>query len=370
MHIVAVAVSGGIDSLYALVSLQEQGHTVLAIHAHLHDHAPAHLHDHAPAHLHAHVPGTATMPPETYNETPNIQALAQVCATLNVPLHCVDIRTLFKKHVIQAFVASYATGQTPNPCARCNAHIKFGALRDAALQHGATHFATGHYAKLARHPKYGQVLQSAADTSKDQSYFLALTPSAQLENVLFPLATITKAEARRTIAERGLAVPIPTESQDICFIPKEGYQTFLQSQGLPAQQGAICLENGQAIGTHTGLWNYTEGQRKGLGIGWQEPLYVLRKDMLTNRLIVGTQAELLQDVVSANAVLCHVAQKDWPSELFVRVRYRQAAQKATVSLEDGKLTAHFQSPQSQSAAGQVMVVYDAEKYILAAGIIL
>ncbi len=343
--LIGVAISGGLDSLYALVSLKEQGHSLFAIHALLHGE----------------------------NSLEQQEKLQTLCDTLAVPLHFVDLRAAFEERVVQDFIQSYAQGSTPNPCARCNVSIKFGLLQDEAKKLGATHFATGHYASLIDHPTYGRVLKKASDNAKDQAYFLGLTPISSLHSALFPLADVQKEEAKDYLAKRGFFPLSSKESQDICFIPNEGYTLFLQERGLQGHEGPICLTDDTKLGRHKGLWHYTEGQRKGLGIAWKEPLYVIEKKLETNRLIVGTKDELFQKNVQADGLVCHVPPSLWPEELFVRLRYRQEAQKAKVvvdCLQNTLLTAYFDKPQQVAAAGQLLVVYDAEGIVLAAAQII
>ena len=382
---VAVGVSGGVDSLCALVMLQQAGHNVLALHG-------------------LFLPEAELAPPP---------GLEEACASLGIPLHTADLRPVFQREVLAPFAAAYAEGRTPNPCALCNRAVKFGALLDAAQELGAHKLATGHYARLVSAPEEEGVAQentaarpydadalhlpllaAAHDTAKDQSYFLSLVPRARLAQACFPLAGQDKTRTREIVAQAGLNVPLPHESQDICFAPASGasaaqdsasgspaeaYRPFLERHWqaaaiVPPGPGPVFLRNADGaqreIARHKGLWRYTEGQRKGLGIAHSEPLYVLAKDGSANALVVGPRA--LLGVSRCITALANVslAPQYWPEETLVRLRHRQKPAPAKVNLNaDGRLEIEFATPQFPSAPGQVAAVYDASGRVLAAGIV-
>ena len=234
---IAVAVSGGVDSLCALLLLRRAGHDVLALHGFF---LPEQSHPR---------PGGACDP---------LPGLEAACRALDIPLHTVDLRAVFQREVMIPFARSYAEGRTPNPCARCNRAVKFGALLDAALALGADKLATGHYARLLP-GRNGEkdappVLAAAHDRAKDQSYFLSLVPAARLRHSFFPLADQDKARSVALVAAAGLAVPLPRESQDICFVPENdaAYRPFLTAQwrvqGLPPPEKArYCWPQSPAV---------------------------------------------------------------------------------------------------------------------------
>ena len=338
---VAVALSGGADSLYALHALKKQGHTLYALHG--------------------------RFAPVTHGAE---AALRELCKGLGLELQVVELEHAFARQVIEPFVNSYAAGKTPNPCASCNAQIKFGLLLDLARESGAEALATGHYACLEPHPRYGRALRSAADTSRDQSYFLALVPRHRLEAALFPLAYTIKSDIYNELAEQGLNVPLPDESREICFVPNDDYRAFLAERlvALPGK-GPVQLRDGTIIGQHQGLWRHTEGQRKGLGLAWSEPLYVLEKIQTSNSLVVGVAAELPVEGCSAGSVNLLVDPALWPERILVRTRYRQKATGADVLLEDGLLHIRFHKPQSPPAPGQLACVYDEQGWVLAGAVI-
>jgi len=338
---IAVAVSGGADSLYALSLLKTAGHDVLALHGRF----VALPRDPAPA-------------------------LREQCLRLAVPLHVADLREQFLQRVIEPFVAAYAAGQTPNPCAHCNRAMKFGLLLDIAEELGAEALATGHYAAFAEHPVYGFALRRATDCSRDQSYFLSLVSKEALARALFPLADTLKIAIPGKLAGQGLEAPQPEESREICFVPDDNYRAFLAGHAgqLPGP-GPICRRDGRVVGRHEGLWRYTEGQRRGLGLAWSEALYVLEKDSARNSLVVGTAAELRVHGCRAGQCRVFVPARQWPERVFVRTRYRQEALAADVTMEGGGMDVRFHDPQMACAPGQLACVYDEAGWVLAAGII-
>ena len=352
---IAVAVSGGVDSLYALVTLKEQGEEVLALHGRFRPVAP---------------------------EEDPIPGLAQNCRRLGVRLVVADLAAAFSERIVRPFAESYAAGATPNPCALCNARIKFGLLLDAALAQGAQTLATGHYARLVAHPRYGVALAPAADRDKDQAYFLLLTPRQRLARARFPLAGVDKTAVRAGVEARGLVAPLPGESQEICFVPGNDYRQFLELAGvrLPGPGPVVYVagdgddgRDGAVIGTHHGLWRYTEGQRRGLGIAWSAPLYVVGKDVRGNRLLVGPAQALHRRRCTAGEVNFLVDPQCWPERLFVRIRYREKAAPARVRVMAGAdgpvLEMCFDEPKSPGAPGQVAAVYDEDGMVLAGGVI-
>lgn len=424
MTSLAVAVSGGVDSLCALLHLREQGHDLLALHglflpenalsapdqtpapqphgsqappAQMPDQpAPAHL-EPAPGHLSA--PRTAVHPasaaprllsaaealdlPLPPASLQALHGLRRACARLDIPLHVADLRARFDQEVVTPFVQAYTRGRTPNPCALCNRRIKFGALLDAALALGAEKIATGHYARLQDGP-CGPQLAAAADLAKDQSYFLSLVPPQRLRRALFPLARQDKAQSIAQVRAAGLEVPVPAESQEICFIPagEDAYRAFLerrwQAEGLTVPEGGpVLLEENDADGRtvlrplarHHGLWRYTEGQRRGLGIAHSEPLYVLRKQEADNSLVVGGKARLGMRGCLTGPATCHCPPERWPREVLARLRHRQRPAPARVELTDEGLRISMESPQFPSAPGQVAALYDTQGRVLAGALV-
>ncbi len=342
-----VAISGGTDSLYALLFLREQGYSVTALHARF-------------------------IPPSPEKKDP-VPRLQELCGGLGIPLHVADLSEAFRANVMEPFAREHAAARTPNPCALCNRTMKFGLLMDEGLRHG-DFFATGHYAALEEHPAYGAALRAGFDSTKDQSYFLALVPVGRLRRCLFPLAQVRKQDARAWLAQKGLEPPLPSESQEICFIPNDDHCAWLEKQktcGVPLPGGGAVVLAGKnkVIGRHRGLWNYTEGQRHGLRIAWSEPLYVLKRDLASNTLLAGTKDMLCEQSCSASQLNIMTDPAGWPASVFVRTRYRQRPVPADVRIEGERMLISFRRPQPPHAPGQIAAVYDGEGFVLAGGVL-
>jgi tRNA-specific 2-thiouridylase len=349
---VAVAVSGGADSLHALLLLRERGLDVFAAHAFF-------------------------RPPDEPGLDETAARLEVFCKTRDIPFKAWDLHREFDALVIEPFSQDYAEGRTPNPCARCNARMKFGLLFDKAQALGATRLATGHYAGLAEEGD-PWVLRRGADAGKDQSYFLTLVPAERLGRALFPLAGLRKSEVLDALRQHGIEPPAPTESQEICFIPNDEYRVFLQQrwarQGRrPAQDGPIVLQEQdggeRVLGRHAGLWKYTPGQRRGLGVAWSEPLYALGKDVARNALLVGPSSACMSEGCVAGEVNFLVPFERWPQELLVQTRYRQKPRPARVEYEGDRLRVAFATPDAPPAAGQVLAVYSRDGVALAGAVL-
>lgn len=345
---VAVAVSGGMDSLLALALLREAGEEVLALHG-------------------------LFLPPDKAAQE-RVAALGEQCARLGVPFAAVDLSGEFRERIIRPFAAEYAAGRTPNPCAACNPGMKFGLLFDHARTLGADHLATGHYARIADHPEYGRILARGADLGKDQSYFLSLIPLERLARAVFPLGGLHKKDVPAMLKARGLTPPIAAESQEICFVPGDDYCAFLEREApglgvdLPGA-GPILDQAGRELGRHRGLWRYTPGQRRGLGVAHSEPLYVLGKDPARNALLAGPAEAARAAGCDAERVNLLVAPERWPAQPLARIRYRQEAKPCRAEFDGATLRLTFAAPRSLPAPGQVAALYAADGAVLAGGII-
>lgn len=338
----AVAVSGGMDSLLALALLKERGRDLVAVHGHF-------------------------LPPNPGWERV-VDGLTEACKTLDVPFHALGLHEEFETQVITPFVADYKAGLTPNPCAMCNPRMKFGALFEAAKRLGTDRIATGHYVDMVEREQ-GLMLARGADLSKDQSYFLSLVPIESLRLAEFPLAVTLKQDVLDILARHGLTPPIRTESQEICFVPNDDYQAFLTGRATMPGPGPAVLTDGTVVGGHKGLWRHTQGQRRGLGIPWTEPLYVLDKDVANNTLVVGTKDELAADGCVAEQVNLMCPVEGWPGVVFVQTRYRQKAKPSRVRLDGGRLWFDFLEPHTRPTPGQVAAVYDEAGTVLGGGVI-
>lgn len=334
---IAVAVSGGGDSLMALRLLAGQGRAAFALHARF----------------------VQPRDPELENR------LARICQELGVELQVLDLRQSFQEKVIQPFVQSYLQGETPNPCAWCNLRMKFGVLLQKAAELGAEALATGHYAR-----RQGDLLSRGLDPAKEQSYFLALVAQEQVARACLPLGEWTKQQVHSSLKEQGLQPPAGGESQEICFVPGNDYRSFLARQEveLPSP-GRILDTSGKVLGSHQGLHCYTIGQRRGLGIAFSEPLYVLAKEQDGNRLIVGPAHELISEGFSLREPNFVLPCSSWPKQIWVQTNYREQPVQAELQGEPEQLQVRFQTWRKPATAGQVAAFYSEQGFLLGGGII-
>ena len=278
---------------------------------------------------------------------------------LDLPVVVIDLRAPFKAMVVDYFTAAYRNGETPNPCLVCNPAIKFGALLDEARRLGASCLATGHYARVEQGKAGRYRLRRGVDESKDQSYFLSRLTQDQLARACFPLGTLTKAKVKALAAEKGLQPLNVQESQDVCFVRETGYADFLiQTTGLCPQPGDIVDTAGHRVGTHSGLHQYTVGQRRGINCPASQAYYVVRIDTVHNRLVVGFKDELVADGCRITAVNWIAGVPDGPIQADTRIRYRHTAVPSTVSPvgHDGAVV-RFDQPQDAVTPGQGAVFY-------------
>ncbi len=342
-----VAVSGGVDSAVALLLLRNKGYSVEGITMR--------------------VFGTELVPNANDNESDDAKLL---CRSLDVPHHLIDLSGEFRDKVVGDFVSAYANGETPNPCVVCNRHIKFGALADYAFSLGAKKYATGHYVRIKTCGDR-RVIVRAADNDKDQSYMLWGLTQEQILNFEAPLGEYSKDEVRAIALENGFAVANKSDSQDICFIPDGDYRAFLDRVvGKTDKSGDFVLMNGQKLGRHQGQRCYTVGQRKGLGIAYTEPLYVIGRDIEKNQIILGKNQDLFTNrftVRNASFSACDFPNGSMTCE--VRIRYRAPFVKAVLTpIGEGKLLVETEVPVRAVTAGQSAVFYDGDT-LLGGGII-
>jgi len=341
---VAVALSGGVDSLMALSRLLEEGAACLGLHA--------------------------SFLPEDERSRRVRERLQAICRELQVPFHHIDCSRAFSEAIIQPFVRGFAQGLTPNPCSLCNPRIKFGLLLDTAQELGAWFLATGHYARLLRQGASRPALMRGRDAAKEQSYFLALVPPDRLARACFPLGELCKEEVKDAVQRRFGEVPSPEESQEICFVPGNDYRAFLERQpvDLPGP-GPMLGTDGTFFGEHEGLHRYTVGQRRGLGIAHSEPLYVLDKDAAGNRLIVGPRRELTGSSCTLEAVNYLLPYREWPRPIWVQCNYRQQPRRAEARQRESGLCLFWHESGMPAVPGQIGAVYSANGQVLAGGII-
>jgi tRNA-specific 2-thiouridylase len=276
-----------------------------------------------------------------------------------------DIRSEFKSSVVDYFARTYRSGLTPNPCMICNSIIKFGHVLSASRKLGATHIATGHYARIVRDEAGRFHLMRGRDPNKEQSYFLAMLSQEQMARILFPLAMATKSEVRNVAREEGLADLVKTESQDVCFIKEGGYGQFLNRQGMiRSRPGDIVDMSGRKIGEHSGLHLFTVGQRRGIDCPSAEPYYVVHIDATTNRLVVGRKKDLLTTECRVDGTHWIVSAPTSPISVHTRVRYRHTASPSTVYPTDTRSAViRFKRPEAVVTPGQCAVFYHEEEVL-------
>ena len=346
---IVVALSGGVDSAVAAALLQQQGHDVVGVTLQLADLS----HD-----------GLGV---SRCCSPIDVENAREVGRRLGIPHYVLDFEETFRAEVLSPFVASYLAGETPLPCAHCNARVKFGSLLEVAPMLGADALASGHYARLARGPDGRVELRRASDRNKDQSYFLFELTSAQLGRLVFPLGELSKSEVRRIAAECNLPNADRPESQEVCFVPAGGsYVGVIEKLAADRLPGAgdVVDAGGAVLGRHGGLHRYTIGQRRGLGVAATGRLYVTGLDAARNRVIVGDAGEtlkrrlLLRDVNwLGDPAITTLAGK-------VQIRSRHEAAAADVVLgEGGGATVEFHEPVTSPAPGQAAVFYDSDRVL-------
>lgn len=351
--VVAVAMSGGVDSSVAAALLKEQGYPVFGLMLRLWNEPRK----------------------ERENQCCTPDAVAQarrVAARLGFPFYVIDARDVFHKTVVMDFIDGYRNGITPNPCMLCNRQIRWGFLLENAKTLGAERMATGHYARLQRTEEGRVQLLRARDDKKDQSYVLSRLEQPQLERSVFPLGDYCKEEVRE-IAERfQLGVAHKKESQDLCFLGKSDYRDFLE-RNIPEirNPGEIRNRKGELLGRHDGLAAYTIGQRRGINVGAGKPLYVLEKDLENNLLIVGEEDELsFRELTAGDANWIAGAPPANGMRVQAKIRYRAAFAPAVVK-RVGRNTFRvvFDEPLRDITPGQYVVLYDGD-IVLGSGVIL
>lgn len=336
---VAVGMSGGVDSSAAAALLVEQGHEVVGLTAHLWREG------------------------SRCCSLDDVRRAIKVAEALKIPHYVVDSVEAFTGMIVHPFVSEYEHGRTPSPCVRCNQVIKFGILLREAMQLGCTHLATGHYARVEQRPD-GFHLLRGTDAQKDQSYFLHRLFQDQLRHVLLPLGGRTKPEVVEYVKSKGLPVPASGESQDLCFVPQDGYAAFVE-KWRPAlkRPGVIVNTRGREVGRHDGFYRFTIGQREGLGVASATRLYVKEIHADTNTVVVGER-----DEVTCGA--CVVEDVHWISgkaagegaRCSVQLRYRHRGEPSILSpLPSGGVRVTFDEPQFAVTPGQAAVFYDGDE---------
>ncbi|PIE73264.1 MAG: tRNA 2-thiouridine(34) synthase MnmA [Deltaproteobacteria bacterium] len=299
-----------------------------------------------------------------------LERVQKISAAIGIKLKTIDLRSEFRQRILEYFSTSYFQCLTPNPCVVCNREVKFGLLLQTILDQGMDKMATGHYARITQE-KGSFSLKTGSDQKKDQSYFLCRLNQKQLAKTLFPLGTMTKEEIYSFVEERGFTHFRGQESQDVCFLGRGEINHFLDSQRSgPLADGDIIKTDGTILGRHRGLYRYTIGQRKGLGVAHPTPLYVIRFDPANNRLIVGDKSELFRDRIEVKELHWLRGAPDNDKEYTVRIRYNHKGAMARVTTgEAGAGTLVFQEAQSAVTPGQFAVIYDHSE-LVGSGIIV
>ncbi len=297
----------------------------------------------------------------------DIDDARSVCRKIGIPHTVYNFKDSFKETVISRFISAYENGATPNPCIDCNRFIKFKKLVTRAEELDFDYVVTGHYARVEYDSGLGRyLLKKSKDLSKDQSYVLYSMTQEQLSKILLPLGDMTKDETRRLAAELGLINAEKRDSQDICFVPDGKYAEFIKSYtGKNYPEGDFVDESGRVLGTHKGIIGYTIGQRKGLGLALEHPMYVKEKDLENNRVVLCDNDALFSKELFANDInLISTDKITEPMRVKARVRYNQREQSATVTmLDDDTIRVVFDEPQRAICKGQAVVLYDGDTVV-------
>src|SRR5512133_1427715 len=355
---IAVAMSGGVDSSTVAAVLRAEGHNVIGLTMQLWNQRRMAGHEGMPEA----VQGRCCSLDDVYDAR-------RVAETIGIPYYVVNHEQRFEDEVVRPFVQEYLSGRTPIPCSLCNNHLKFDQLLLVAQQIGADHLATGHYARVEFDAKRDRwLLKRPADTSKDQTYFLFGLTQEQLSRTLFPLGALTKPEVRALARQHGLALAEKPDSQEICFVPGGDYKRFIdayldeQGESLPHTSGEIVTTTGETIGEHSGIHNYTIGQRKGLGVATGSPLYVIAIKGDQRQVVVGSGEELLTKTLRARDLnLISVSDICEPIRITCKIRHRHEGAPALLEKTGAdEVLVTFDQPQRAVTPGQAAVFYDGD----------
>lgn len=332
--------SGGVDSSVSALLLKQQGYDVIG----------------------------GTM--EIYQTERSIEDSRKIAKKLDIPYHIFDFKDIFKEKVVKYFVNEYLAGRTPNPCVVCNKEVKFDALLDEAMKLEAEYIATGHYAKIEK--KDGRyLLKKGRGGSKDQTYFLYRLTQDQLSKILFPIGDMEKDRVREIAKENDLFVADKEDSQEVCFIEENDYVGFIErSTKKKIPSGKFIDSDGKVLGEHRGVYNYTIGQRKGLGISSKKPLFVVDIDVERNVVVLGDDEDTLGSTLIAKD-LNWIQFEKLEKEMKVTAKIRSGAKEVNCTIkpvEDDKVHVVFESPQRAITPGQSVVFYDNE-YVVGGGVI-
>jgi tRNA-uridine 2-sulfurtransferase len=359
---IAVAMSGGVDSSTVAAMLRAEGHNIIGLTMQLWNQRRLAGHEGMPEA----VTGRCCSLDDVYDAR-------RVAQQIGIPYYVVNHEERFERDVVRPFVEEYLSGRTPIPCSLCNNHLKFDQLLIVARQIGAERVATGHYARVSYHETRKRwLLRRPADLSKDQTYFLFGLTQDQLSRTLFPLGEMTKPEVRALARQHGLALAEKPDSQEICFVPGGDYKRFIdaylaeQGESLPSTAGELVTTSGEVIGEHSGIHNFTVGQRKGLGVATGSPLYVIQISGAQRQVIVGGDEHLYSRTLRAKRVnLISVDDLREPMRVAVKIRHRHEPALAVIERPgdrtgDDEILVTFDQPQRAITPGQAAVFYDGD----------
>ena len=353
---IAVAMSGGVDSSTVAAMLRAEGHNVVGLTMQLWNQRRLVGHEGMPES----VQGRCCSLDDVYDAR-------RVAETIGIPYYVVNHEERFERDVVRPFVEQYLSGRTPIPCSLCNNHLKFDQLLIVAQQIGADALATGHYARVEWDEPAGRwLLKRPTDRAKDQTYFLFGLTQAQLSRTLFPLGGMMKPEVRQLAQQHGLALAYKPDSQEICFVPGGDYKKFLdaylaeQGESLPDTAGELVTTDGEIVGEHSGIHNFTVGQRKGLGVATGSPLYVIQIKGDTRQVVVGNQEELYTRTLRVHRTnLISVEDLREAMRVMVKIRHRHEGAAALIEKSgDDEIVVSFDQPQRAVTPGQAAVFYD------------
>lgn len=349
MKKVMVGMSGGVDSSAAALLLRDMGYEVMGVTLKMFSDEDIE---------------TASETEKTCCSLNDVSDAKSVARRLGFEHLTFNFKDCFRENVMNKFAEGYLSGRTPNPCIECNRYVKFDKMLRRAMELGYDYIATGHYAVCEYDKEYGRyLLKRPADRSKDQTYVLYSLTQEQLAHTLFPLGRLEKSKVREIADKAGLVNSNKPDSQDICFVPDGKYAEFIKRfTGTEISEGNFADMQGNILGTHKGIINYTIGQRKGLGISLGKPAYVVRKDTASNTVVLGDEEELYTSSLIAEDVnLISVSELTEPMRVTAKTRYSQNDRPAVLSyMGGGKYMVEFDEPQRAVTSGQAVVFYDGD----------
>jgi tRNA-specific 2-thiouridylase len=342
---ILVAMSGGVDSGTTAALLKREGHDVIGVTMQLWDYGDA--------------DGGCC-------SADDVRDARRAADQIGIPHYVVNYMDIFKKYIVEDFVGKYLSGKTPSPCVLCNQFMKFNFLLRRALELGADCLATGHYSRIETEEATGKFyLNKAVDTAKDQSYFLFTLTQKELSRIMFPLGSMTKDEVREVAKSMNLKVADKPDSQEVCFITGGDYRDFLKEYTeKKRERGKIVDVAGNVLAYHDGVHSFTVGQRRGLGIAKGKPMYVVRVEPETNRVVVGEEKDIFRSSLIANNISWADGIPSDEIEVKAKIRYRHKEEDAVVKVDsDREALVEFKTPQRAMTPGQAIVFYKKERVL-------